>query len=99
MKILVKVKPSSKIEQLVREGDSFIVKVKEPAKEGRANRAVMKLLAEHFNVPKSQVRIPHLHLFQQGVGIHINLHELDVWMGKIESPKTAITAAGSPGQP
>ena len=57
MKIQVKVKPSSKTEELSREGDSFIVKVKEPPKEGKANQAVIKLLAEHFGVPQSQVRI------------------------------------------
>jgi len=57
MKIQVKVKPSSKTEEVSREGDSFIVKVKEPPKEGRANQAVIKLLAEHFSVLQSQVRI------------------------------------------
>lgn len=57
MKIQVKVKPRSKTEELSREGDSFIVKVKEPPREGKANQAVIKLLAEHFGVPQSQVRI------------------------------------------
>jgi len=57
MKIRVKVKPSSKAEGLGREGDCFIVKVKEPATDGKANQAVIKLLAEHFSVSKSQVRI------------------------------------------
>ena len=57
MKIQVKVKPNSKTEGLSHEGDSFIVKVKEPPKEGRANQAVIKLLAQHFGVPQSQVRI------------------------------------------
>jgi uncharacterized protein (TIGR00251 family) len=57
MKIQIKVKPSSKTEELSREGDSFIVKVKEPPKEGKANQAVIKLLAEHFGIPQSQVRI------------------------------------------
>jgi len=57
MKIQVKVKPSSKTEELSREGHSFIVKVKEPPKEGKANQAVIRLLAEHFGVPQSQVRI------------------------------------------
>ena len=57
MKIQVKVKPNSRTEELGREGDSFIVKVKEPPKEGKANRAVIKLLAQHFGVPQSQVRI------------------------------------------
>jgi len=57
MKIRIKVKPSSRTERVSQEGDSFIVKVKEPPKEGKANEAVIKLLAEHFGVPKSQVRI------------------------------------------
>ena len=57
MKIQVKVKPNSKTQEVSQEGNSFAVKVKEPAREGRANQAVIKLLAEHFGVPKSQVRI------------------------------------------
>ena len=57
MKIQVKVKPNSKIEEVSQEGDSFIIKVKEPPKEGKANQAVIKLLAEHFGVPQSRVRI------------------------------------------
>jgi len=57
MKIQVKVKPSSRTEELGREGDSFMVKVKEPPQEGKANRAVIKLLAEHFGVPQSQIKI------------------------------------------
>ena len=57
MKIQVKVKANSKTEKVSQEGDNFIVKVKEPPKEGRANQAVIKLLAEHFELPQSQVRI------------------------------------------
>ncbi|HUX48127.1 MAG TPA: DUF167 domain-containing protein [Dehalococcoidia bacterium] len=57
MKIQVKVKPNSKTDEVSREGDSFIVKVREPPKEGKANQAVIKLLAEHFSVPRSRVRI------------------------------------------
>jgi uncharacterized protein (TIGR00251 family) len=57
MKIQVKVKPDSKTEELSREGDTFIIKVKEPPKEGKANQAVIKLLAEHFGVPQSQIKI------------------------------------------
>ena len=57
MKIQVKVKPSAKTEELSQEGNSFIARVKEPPKEGKANQAVIKLLAAHFGVPQSQVRI------------------------------------------
>jgi uncharacterized protein (TIGR00251 family) len=57
MKIQVRVKPGSRTEELSREGDSYIVKVKEPAREGKANQEVINLLAEHLSVPKSQIRI------------------------------------------
>ena len=57
MKIQVKVKPNAKTEEVSQEGDSFIVKVKEPPREGKANQAVIKLLAQHFGVAKSRVRI------------------------------------------
>jgi uncharacterized protein (TIGR00251 family) len=57
VKIRVNVKPNSKTEEVSQEGDSFIVKVKEPPREGRANQAIIKLLAEHFGVPQSQVRL------------------------------------------
>ncbi len=57
MKIQVNVKPNSKTEEVSQEGDNFVVKVKEPTKEGKANQAVIKLLAKHFSVLQSQVRI------------------------------------------
>ena len=57
MKIQVRVTPNSKIEELGQEGDKFVVKVKEPAKEGKANQALIKLLSEHFHVPQNQVKI------------------------------------------
>jgi len=57
MKIRVRVKPSSRTEEVSRENDSFIVKVKEPPKEGKANQAVIRLLAERFRVPQSHVKI------------------------------------------
>ncbi len=57
MKVRVKVKPNSRTAEVIHEGDKFVVKVKEPPREGRANDAVVKLLAEHFAVPRSCVRI------------------------------------------
>jgi len=57
VKIHVKVKPNSKTQEVSQEGNSFTVKVKEPPREGKANQAVVKLLAEHFGVPQSRVRI------------------------------------------
>ena len=59
MKIQVKVKPRSKTEDVTREmdGNVYVVRVKEPPVEGRANRAVLKLLAKHLGVPESRLRI------------------------------------------
>jgi hypothetical protein len=57
VKIRAKVIPNSKVEGVIKEGDGFLVRVKEPAKEGKANRAVIKLLAEHFGVSQRQIVI------------------------------------------
>lgn len=55
----VRVKPGSKKGPLVQPsltGD-LLVYVREPAVDGKANRAVTQLLAEYFEVPKSSVQI------------------------------------------
>ena len=57
MKIQVKVKPNSRTEEVSQESGSFIVRVKDPPREGRANQAVIKLLAKHLGIPESKVRI------------------------------------------
>lgn len=57
MKIQVKVKPGSKNEEVTQKGDTLVVTTKEPPKEGRANRQVIKLLAKHFKVPQNQVKL------------------------------------------
>jgi hypothetical protein len=57
VKIRVKVTPNSKSEGVSREGDIFLVRVKEPPKEGKANRAVIKLLAGYFEVSRGQISI------------------------------------------
>jgi uncharacterized protein (TIGR00251 family) len=59
LKIQVKVKPRSKTEDVTKEidGNVYMVRVKEPPVEGKANRAVLKLLARHFGVPESRLRI------------------------------------------
>jgi len=57
VKIKVRVTPNSKIEGVIKDGDMFLVRVKEPAREGRANRAVIKLLADYFGVPQRQIAI------------------------------------------
>ena len=58
MKIFVHAKPSSKIPRLeVIDSEHFMVAVKEPPKENKANIAIMEALAEHFNISLARVRI------------------------------------------
>ena len=57
MKIQVKVTPNSKVEEISQEEDKFLIRVKEPPKEGKANRAVIRLLAGYFKVPQHSIRV------------------------------------------
>lgn len=57
--IAVTVKPNSRKGPLIETGDdgALTVFVREPATEGKANKAVALLLAKHFGVPKSTVQL------------------------------------------
>jgi len=58
MKVFVKVKPSAKQEKIKKLDEiNFIVSVKEPPKDGKANRAIVKVLAEYFKVAPSRVNL------------------------------------------
>lgn len=56
--ILVEVKPnSSKVQVENITGNVYKVKLTAPPTEGKANAQLIKVLAEHFGVSKSQVEI------------------------------------------
>lgn len=58
MKIFVKVKPSAKEEKVEKMDDTHLrVSVKEPPVQGRANAAVVRSLANYFQVPKENIKI------------------------------------------
>ena len=57
IQVSVKVTPGSKREEVIEDGERLLVRVKEPSREGRANEAVIKLVAEHFGVSLKSVRI------------------------------------------
>ena len=59
MKVSVRIKPNSRHrEEVVKNADDTLtVYVKAPAIEGRANAAAIKLLAKHFKVAPSKVKL------------------------------------------
>ena len=58
MRIFVKAKPSAKKESVEKIDEfHFAVSVKEPPKDGQANKAIVRALAEYFNVSSSAIRL------------------------------------------
>lgn len=58
MKIFVKVKPKAKKERVEKIDDiNFKVSVKELPEKGKANRAVIKALADYFSVSQLNIKI------------------------------------------
>ncbi|MDO8527675.1 MAG: DUF167 domain-containing protein [Deltaproteobacteria bacterium] len=58
MKISITVKPNAKNPGVEKRPDgSYKVSVKSPPTEGKANAEVIKVLAEYFRVPKSDIEI------------------------------------------
>ena len=53
----LKVVPKAKKDLIKREGDIWKVCLTAPAADGKANRALIGLLAGYFNVRKSQIEI------------------------------------------
>lgn len=58
MKIIIKAKPGAKEDKIEKVNDSnYIVCVKAPPIDGKANAAIVKLLADYFDVSPSLVKI------------------------------------------
>jgi uncharacterized protein len=58
MLIHIKIKTDSKEDKIVQKNEtSFIVHVKEPAEDNRANRKMIEIVANKFGIIKSKVRI------------------------------------------
>lgn len=53
----LKVTPKAKKNSMKREGNIWKVCLTAPAMDGKANRALVEFLADHFNVRKSQIEI------------------------------------------
>lgn len=57
MKISVKIKPGSREEKVEKIDGIYKVNVHEIAENGKANGALVKILAEYFDIAKARVKI------------------------------------------
>lgn len=71
--VVVKVKPGSRRGPLVETDDDgqLTVYVREPAVDGKANAAVIRVLAGHFGVPRSRVELA------SGAGARVKRFRID----------------------
>ncbi len=68
MRLYIKAKPSAPCESVEKIDEThYIVAVTEPPVQGRANRAIIAALANHFNVSTSHVNIVSGHTSRQKV--------------------------------
>ncbi len=59
-RIWATVKPHARREEVKAAGDgSYTISVRAVAREGKANEALIELLAGYFSVPKSSIKIVH----------------------------------------
>jgi uncharacterized protein (TIGR00251 family) len=57
MKIRIRVTPRASREEVIEQDGCYAVRVTAAPHDGEANEAVIRLLARHFKVGKSRVRI------------------------------------------
>lgn len=59
MKLTATIKPSAKRDAIALVDGVYVVHVKAPAIEGKANEALIALMAKHLKIPKTWVRMTH----------------------------------------
>jgi len=57
MRLSIRVVPNAKQNKIIEEGDKFKVYLTAPAVEGKANKALIQFLAEHFKTKRNKVSI------------------------------------------
>jgi uncharacterized protein (TIGR00251 family) len=58
MRLFIKAKPNSKKEFITKIDDThFVIAVKAPAREGKANFAIVEKISEYFKVSFSKIKI------------------------------------------
>jgi len=57
MRITVKVKPNSERQSIKVENDIYTINLNSPPIEGKANKELIEVLSDYFNIPKSKIEI------------------------------------------
>ena len=57
MIVKVRVTPRARVQKIVANGDNLRVYTNVAPADGKANAAVIEMLAKHYGVPKSAIRI------------------------------------------
>ena len=57
MKVSIKVKAGSRVRRISLETDQIVIRVKAPAREGKANEELIAVLSEILKIPKSHITI------------------------------------------
>lgn len=57
MKISVLVKPNARQNKVEQSETGYLIWTQAPPTENKANKAVIELLSEYFNIPKSKISI------------------------------------------
>ncbi len=59
MIIVIEVKPNSKVTQVIgkRESGTIRIAIQAPAKDGKANKALITVLSKHLGIAPSRIRI------------------------------------------
>lgn len=85
MKVInVKVMPNAKRDEVSSDGERLKVRVRAPAIDGKANRAVIELLAEFYNTKKNAVRII------RGERAREKVIEIDICKNNLKSMKKML---------
>ena len=53
----LKVKPNSKVNQLIVKGNEIVCKIKSPPVDGKANECLIEYLSGLFKLPKSKIQL------------------------------------------
>lgn len=57
MRYRVAVKPNQKLQRIEKTPDGFLAFLKSPAREGKANQELVKVLAQELNIAQSCIKI------------------------------------------